>query len=81
MTKESKSGARRVYEYVATFKDNTKFSSVSIANRFPSLTRDSRDFGDVPLSDVVGRPRQIWFSSGEGGVRWDRIGMGVQGGG
>ena len=41
-------------------------------------SRDSRHFGDVPLSDVVGRPRQIWFSYGEGGVRWDRIGRAVQ---
>ena len=41
-------------------------------------SRDSRHFGDVPLSDVVGRPRQIWFSYGEGGVRWERIGRAVQ---
>ncbi|MDB4222556.1 signal peptidase I [Granulosicoccus sp.] len=46
-----------------------------------TISLDSRHFDDVPLSDVVGRPRQIWFSSGEDGVRWDRIGMGVQGGG
>ena len=44
-----------------------------------TASRDSRDFDDVPLSDVVGRPRQIWFSYGEDGVRWDRIGQAVQG--
>ena len=44
-----------------------------------TASRDSRDFDDVPLSDVVGRPRQIWFSHGEDGVRWDRIGQAVQG--
>ena len=44
-----------------------------------TTSRDSRDFDDVPLSDVVGRPRQIWFSYGEDGGRWDRIGQAVQG--
>lgn len=43
-----------------------------------TASRDSRHFDDVPLSDVVGRPRQIWFSYGEGGVRWNRIGQAVQ---
>lgn len=36
---------------------------------------DSRKFGQVPLSDVVGRARQVWFSKGEDGIRWDRIGL------
>ena len=43
-----------------------------------TASRDSRHFDDVPLSDVVGRPRQIWFSYGDEGVRWDRIGQSVQ---
>ncbi len=43
-----------------------------------TASRDSRHFDDVPLSDVVGRPRQIWFSYGDEGVRWDRIGKAVQ---
>ncbi len=38
------------------------------------LSTDSRQFGTVPLSDLVGNARQIWFSSGEGGIRWDRLG-------
>jgi len=38
-------------------------------------SRDSRSFGPVPLVDVVGRARQIWFSKTEDGVRWDRIGQ------
>jgi len=41
-------------------------------------SRDSRHFGEVPLSDVVGLPRQIWFSHGDDGVRWERIGKAVQ---
>jgi signal peptidase I len=36
---------------------------------------DSRRFGAVPLRDVVGRARQVWFSHGAGGVRWDRLGL------
>lgn len=35
---------------------------------------DSRHFGTVPLQDIVGRVRQVWFSWGEGGVRWARLG-------
>ena len=36
---------------------------------------DSRKFGMVPMQDVVGKARQIWFSLGPNGVRWSRIGM------
>jgi signal peptidase I len=35
---------------------------------------DSRIFGFVPLSDVIAKVRQIYYSSGEGGIRWNRIG-------
>jgi signal peptidase I len=35
---------------------------------------DSRAFGTVPLQEVVGRARQVWFSWGPGGVRWKRLG-------
>jgi len=38
------------------------------------LSTDSRQFGAVPLSDLVGNARQIWFSYGDGGIRWDRLG-------
>jgi signal peptidase I len=40
-----------------------------------TLSADSRVFGTVPLQDVVGRARQLWFSYGEGGVRWERLGL------
>jgi signal peptidase I len=36
---------------------------------------DSREFGSVPLADVVGRVRQLWWSSGPDGVRWQRLGL------
>jgi len=42
------------------------------------LSTDSRQFGTVPLSDLVGNARQIWFSSGEGGVRWNRLGKALE---
>lgn len=39
------------------------------------LSKDSRAFGTVPLQDVVGRARQLWFSYGLDGVRWERLGQ------
>ena len=39
---------------------------------------DSREFGSVPLADVVGRVRQLWWSSGPNGVRWERLGLVVR---
>ncbi len=38
------------------------------------ISADSRHFGTVSLQDVVGKARQVWFSSGEDGVRWARLG-------
>jgi len=35
---------------------------------------DSRSFGAVPLQDVVGRVRQIWFSYADRTIRWNRLG-------
>jgi len=46
-------------------------------NRGSSL--DSRRFGTVPLADVKGVVRQVWFSSGHGdGIRWGRVGHVLQ---
>ena len=45
-------------------------------NRSNSL--DSRQQGTVPLEDVIGQARQVWFSYGSGGVRWSRLGHLVQ---
>jgi signal peptidase I len=36
--------------------------------------KDSRLFGPVPLCDVTGKARQVYFSVGDKGVRWERIG-------
>jgi signal peptidase I len=36
---------------------------------------DSRTFGFVPLSNIIAKARQIYFSSGKDGIRWSRIGQ------
>jgi len=38
-------------------------------------SRDSRLLGTIPVSNVVGKVRQIYWSRGEDGVRWDRFGQ------
>lgn len=43
-----------------------------------AASKDSRHFGTVPLEDIVGLARQIWFSHGPEGVRWTRLGLVVQ---
>ncbi len=40
---------------------------------------DSNEFGFVPLRDVIGKVRQIYYSSGDDGVRLKRIGMTING--
>lgn len=40
-----------------------------------NLSQDSRFFGPVPLQDVVGKLRQVWFSAADGQVRWNRMGV------
>jgi signal peptidase I len=35
---------------------------------------DSREFGFVPLSDIIAKVRQVYYSSGPDGIRWNRIG-------
>jgi signal peptidase I len=35
---------------------------------------DSRTYGPVPLSDVLGKARQVYFSVGPHGICWNRIG-------
>jgi len=42
-------------------------------------SRDSRDFGAVPVESIVGRARTLWMSiSKEDGVRWNRIGTSLE---
>ena len=39
---------------------------------------DSRTFGTVPLQDILGRARQVWFSYDQGTIKWERVGSVVQ---
>lgn len=41
-------------------------------------SKDSRNFGTLPLIDVIGKARQIWYSKSGDGVEWDRIGQVIQ---
>jgi signal peptidase I len=36
---------------------------------------DSRRFGFIPLRDIVGKVRQVYFSSGINGILWERVGV------
>jgi signal peptidase I len=38
-------------------------------------SRDSRQFGFIPLRDVIGKVRQVYFSKGINGIVWERIGV------
>jgi signal peptidase I len=42
-------------------------------NRLGSM--DSRSLGTVPMQDILGRARQVWFSSDAHGVNWSRLGL------
>ena len=43
-----------------------------------SHSTDSHEFGAVPLSDVVGKARQIWFSKYDRNIDWQRLGLTLQ---
>lgn len=44
-----------------------------------SASQDSRNFGTIPLADVIGVAKQAWFSySKTSGIRWWRIGIPVE---
>lgn len=49
--------------------------SVFVLGDNRDASNDSRSFDAVPLRDVVGKVRQIWFSIGPDGVRWSRLGL------
>lgn len=38
---------------------------------------DSRQFGTLPLTDIIGIAKQVWFSLADSGLRFDRIGKWV----
>ncbi|QMW23631.1 signal peptidase I [Sandaracinobacteroides saxicola] len=42
------------------------------------VPRTDGGVGLVPMDAVVGRPARIFFSTGEGGIRWPRIGQAIR---
>ncbi len=49
---------------------------VYVSGENPEAT-GSAYFGFIPLRDLLGKARQVYWSSGSDGIRWDRIGMKV----
>jgi len=41
-------------------------------------SQDSRDFGPVPLRDVIGKARQVFFSFDSGRIIWERTGKPIE---
>ena len=41
----------------------------------PGVGIDSTTFGFIPLRDLIGKARQVYWSTGSDGIRWQRIGM------
>lgn len=71
------------HDYVVLWSKDMRAESVSFTvangqvfvlgdNRNGAM--DSRTFGGVPLSDVIGRAEQVTYSLGESGMRWERLG-------
>lgn len=69
----------RVSQAPATVLDLTvPDGQVFVAGDNRAISLDSRSFGSVPLQDIVGRARQVWYSADEHGVRWGRMGTVLQ---
>jgi signal peptidase I len=39
---------------------------------------DSRRWGTVPVDAIKGKATVLWWSSGKTGIRWSRIGRGIE---
>ena len=55
-------------------KETVPHGSVYVLGDNRELSTDSRAFGFVPLRDVTGKVCQVYYSSGEEGARWSRVG-------
>ena len=64
---------------IITYADGTKaqvpHGNVYVLGDNRENSIDSRQFGFIPLRDVVGKVRQVYFSSGINGILWERIGV------
>ena len=61
----------------APFETTVPEGQYFVLGDYRDNSRDSRYWGFVPATHIVGRPFVIWFSNGGSGagVRWERIGM------
>ncbi|MGV8121671.1 MAG: signal peptidase I [Candidatus Xenobiia bacterium LiM19] len=57
---------------------NVPHGSVFLCGDNRESSQDSRDFGPVPLRDVIGKARQVFFSSDSGRISWERTGKTIE---
>ena len=55
-------------------QETVPHGSVYVLGDNRGQSTDSRTFGFVPLRDVTGKVRQVYYSLGEEGIRWSRVG-------
>lgn len=59
---------------IPDFSETVQDGFVFVMGDNRTKSKDSRVFGQVPLADVVGRARQVWFSFDDNGINWGRLG-------
>lgn len=60
-------------------KEMVPHGMVYVLGDNPGASTDSRQFSYIQLRDIIGKVRQVYFSIGPTGVRWERIGKKVGG--
>jgi signal peptidase I len=79
VTEQADNGSYKVYwpagDKSGSFRSTVPPGEVFVLGDNRGTSVDSRNFGTVPLMDVIGRAKQVWFSyDPKTGVRWNRLG-------